>query len=112
MKRVQLLTGYELLPTDKEGLLIRLSEPGLSAEIMKLALGRKIRPVTAVKIEKAIWSDKGADYFSSNKSKWMDAVTGNLAILNVRRPVYFGLNRSYLLQFRKSVAEHPLDWRL
>lgn len=89
MKRVQLLTGYELLPTDKEGLLIRLSEPGLSAEIMKLALGRKIRPVTAVKIEKAIWSDKGADYFSSNKSKWMDAVTGNLAIIECTPPGVF-----------------------
>lgn len=81
MKRVQLLTGYEVIPDDKGGLSIRLSEPGLSAEIMKLALGRKVRPVIAVKIEKAIWSDNGADYFSSNKSKWMDEVTGNLAVI-------------------------------
>jgi hypothetical protein len=80
IKRVQLLTGFKIENSGSEGYSILLLEDGIAEEVRDMCLKKQIRPVLALKINRAVWSDTGENYFTSQRSKWMDKLSGNLVI--------------------------------
>lgn len=79
IKRPHVKFPYKL-EEDETGIKFKITFPKEDDEILKLIKAEKVQPKMLVRVHEMVWSDTTENYFTSLRSKWLDAEDENVAV--------------------------------